>query len=223
MSTFHVIVHFALTAAADGDERHLAERDLPRPAREHHQRQPDGGEDGHGGGLDDLVGAQHERDEREPDHDQGCRCPAHEPHERKAGDPRLEWTDLIGEAPSGCLVSIGPAVLATLEEQCDEDRGADDRHHQQRRAGVPCNAVLENAERHRGGGHCRQMPETTDDERREGLNESSEAERGTERHAEDSRAQEQREERQAGRNRPDERRQPGDRDAEHQCPLAAFG
>ena len=67
------------------------------------------------------------------------------------------------------------------------------------------------------------MPETTDDERGEGLNECGEAERGAERHPEDAGAQEQREERQAGCDRPHERRQPGDRDAEHQCPLAALG
>ena len=117
MSTFQLIVHLPLTAAPIADERHLAERDLSGPAREHHQRQPDDGEHDDGSRLDDLVGAQQQGDQREPDQDRSRRAPAQQPHQRESGDPGLERPDLVGESPGCGLVAIGSAVLAALQQQ----------------------------------------------------------------------------------------------------------
>ena len=134
-----------------------------------------------------------------------------------------ERTDLVGETPGGRLVAVGPSVLAPLQQQGDEDGRADDRRDEQRAARVPCDAVLEHAERDRGGGDGRQVTEPTDHERGERVHERREAQRRSERNAEDAGAQEQREERQRRGDRPHERREPRDRDAEHQRPFAALG
>ena len=155
--------------------------------------------------------------------DQDAHADAHQADERQPSDPRRERTDLVTESPRRGFVGVGPAVLAALEQECDEHGGTDDRRDEERAAGIPGDAVLEDAERDGGGRHRRQVSEAPDDECGEGLHERDDAERRTDRHAGDAGAEEQGEERQSGGDRPHERRQPGDRDAEHLRPLALLG
>ncbi len=157
------------------------------------------------------------------DDDQHADRDPHQPDERQARDPRLERADLVAQSPRGGLVGVGPAVLATLEEQGDQHRRPDDRGDEERALGVPRDAVLQDAECDRRRRHRRQMPEPTDDQRSQCLHQCDDAERLADRHADDPGPQEQREEREPGGDGPHERGQPGDGDAEHLRPFALLG
>ena len=137
---------------ADGDESHLPERDLAGPAGQDDERQADDGVHPDGGRLDDLIAAQQQGDRRDSGEDEYADADAHQTDERQASHPRRERTDLVTEPPRRGFVGVGPAVLATLQQQCDEHRGPDDRRDEERAAGVPGDAVFEDAEGD-GGGH----------------------------------------------------------------------
>ena len=141
---------------------------------------------------------------------------------RRATAGRSGRTSSASRQPAASSRSARP-YWRRCRTQRDQDERTDDRHHEQRTAGVPGHAVLEHAERHRSRGDRREVAEPPDHERRECLDEGGQAERGTEGNAEDPGTEEQRQEGQPGGDRPHERGQPGDGDAQHQCPLAAFG
>ncbi len=135
----------------------------------------------------------------------------------------LQRPDLVGESPCRCLFAVGAPVLAPLEKQRSEHRRTHDGGDQQRAAGIPGDAVFEDAKCHGGGRNGGQMTQPSDDERREREHQVGQAECGTEGHAEDAGTKKERQERQSGGDCPHERREPCNRDPEHQGSLAALG
>ncbi len=120
---------------ADGDEAHLTERDLPGPAGEHDERQPDDGVDHDGRRLDDLVGcAAAAGSATSPARIEHADADAHQADERQPSDPRRERTDLVAEPPRRGFVGVGPAVLTALQQERDQHGGADDRRDEERAA-----------------------------------------------------------------------------------------
>ena len=178
MSTSHLRRAGGAHRGADGDDGHLPERDLSRPAREHDQRQADHGEHDDRAGLDDLVDSQQRR---------------HQPQADDAGDRRAQPSidaDPGGARPAASVAGSPPRHATMRSRRC---RDGDVRRRCSNSAistaaatigsmsagivVVPPHAVLEHTEGDRRHGDGGQPVHATDHERRQRLDESSDADR----------------------------------------------
>ena len=207
----------------DGDEAHLAEGDLARPAGEDDERHADDGEDRHGGRLE-LVAAvevarqvDRHREQRQRPEQTG------DAHHRTPGDGARERAGASVDLPRRG-VALGAGARARHQQQADED------HHRQHDGVqirvlrvVPRHGLLDHAQRHGADRHAQDVREPSDRERRQHGEQCGEGLGRGEREPDDGHPEEDPDERQGGGGGPHDPLHALDGDAERRGTFRAVG
>jgi hypothetical protein len=230
-SSSQVRVSHCARRRAGGEERHLAERDLARPAGEDHDGQAEDGVDQDRRRLERQVDAEQVGEHEGDEGDGGGEAGAHPAHLGQPGELGGDGAHLVRRLPARLVVDVGAAGAAPAQQQGGEDDDGEDGverrclHAEQRqvRPRVPVDAELQHAECDGAEADGRQVREAAEQQRGERPQQEAEAQHAPHGEAEDAGPQEGGGEGEERSHPPHERVEALDGDAEQRGPVGPVG